>query len=1035
MRSTFLRLVTGATGAVLTVGLAVAAPALAAPTPAAHKSTTSTSIAPVRVTAAKKVTLVATISPGKAPGAVAFRSGSTVLTGCGKAPVRSGRATCSVTLPAGKRTVSARYSGGSGYLPSTGLRIFTVAKTAVKATTFVGGVLPCTTGSGALVAVDFSHWAGPAVRGCDPNPSTGTNMLKTADFTTAGTQHNGPQFICRIGSPAFAKGAQYPTQSEQKCVTTPPASAYWSFWTALKGKNTWTYSTVGAYSDQPKAGEVEAWTFGGTDGAGTKGKPAFTPDQVRAGLPANTTQFRTAGRSRTAIAATARPDVDTAAGYLVNQLVDGNHYEPFGPGFADVGLTIDGGLALAATGTDDATLGAITDYVQAHVSDFTFLGENSEYADGGSIGKVALLAEVTGRDPRAFGGFNLIHEIDSRVCAGVDVAKGCAGAGNYENASSVFKQSLGLIAQLRASDLANAKPAATYLESIQRSSGGFPSTIPPTGNDSDTDSTGMAAMALALVPGATARDDLARALAWLASQQNSSGGFPGASGVSVNSAAVVIQALRLDAQTYAAQITKAESFLASEQNTDGGFNVAVGSESYGSDVRASAQALGGAIGTPFGSLLDDLQAKATRTDGANYLVSQLVDGDHYASTYDGVTYPDQGGTADALFALLSTGGHADTVAAINKYLTVQVDDYADPTGAFGGPFSGSLAKLALVAESTGGDPHSYGGVDLLKLLKSKVCTAAIVGDNSPCTAKGDVYDAFSTVSQTLAVLALQASPVSGDHLTTDSPIVVRLHQLQCADGGFSSTLLAPGAKCTSDVDTTGYAIQALAAVQGTDTWLGAAQSYLEKSQRPSGLFPGAAGDNSNSTALAAQALQSLVGALTSPTADPPEPKTITPIAAWQSALTGLRTLAVTGGGFGITSNTAADLRSSTQAVAAAAQVSLLQLSGATVLSLPRVGTASTPAGGGSSAPTTGTSSPPRTPNGSGTTVAGSSPNGGAVNGGTANGGTANTGVNTSAQLAWALALMLLGFALAYAGRRRVAVVLGRHRAMSGPRHR
>ncbi len=156
----------------------------------------------------------------------------------------------------------------------------TFASSAAPAT--ASPISSCTASVGAIVAVDFGHWGGPVVRGCDAAPTTGYNLLHNGGFTTTGTTHDGPAFICRIANPAFSSGTQYPTPAQDACVVTPPATAYWSYWIALKGATTWSYSPSGATGDVPKAGEVEAWTFGSTDIDGTTGKPAFTPASVRA---------------------------------------------------------------------------------------------------------------------------------------------------------------------------------------------------------------------------------------------------------------------------------------------------------------------------------------------------------------------------------------------------------------------------------------------------------------------------------------------------------------------------------------------------------------------------------------------------------------------------------------------------------------------------------------------------------------------------------------------------------------------------------
>ena len=52
-------------------------------------------------------------------------------------------------------------------------------------------------------------------------------------------------FICQI--------AGFP--QDDPCTTTPPANAYWSFWYAQAGQNTWTYSQSGAMNLAPGGGQ------------------------------------------------------------------------------------------------------------------------------------------------------------------------------------------------------------------------------------------------------------------------------------------------------------------------------------------------------------------------------------------------------------------------------------------------------------------------------------------------------------------------------------------------------------------------------------------------------------------------------------------------------------------------------------------------------------------------------------------------------------------------------------------------------------
>jgi prenyltransferase beta subunit len=243
------------------------------------------------------------------------------------------------------------------------------------------------------------------------------------------------------------------------------------------------------------------------------------------------------------------------------------------------------------------------------------------YVSSGAIGKEALLAEVVGDDPHTFGGQDLIGDLDQEVCkTSSSVAPICAAAGNYENASSTFDQALAIMAQMRAGDDANATAPIKYLEFLQKPSGAWSSLI-PSGGDSDVDSTAIAVMALALAPGQAAADAKASGQAWIASQQDSDGGFPGTSGDSTNSAALALMALDLDKAAYSQKITAGLSFLSAQQNPDGGFNVAAGQS--GSDVRASTQVVSGIVGTSFGTLLDRLNSPPTvsiaaPSDGAQY---------------------------------------------------------------------------------------------------------------------------------------------------------------------------------------------------------------------------------------------------------------------------------------------------------------------------------------------------------------------------------------------------------------------------------
>jgi hypothetical protein len=317
---------------------------------------------------------------------------------------------------------------------------------------------------------------------------------------------------------------------------------------------------------------------------------------------------------RSTVVLSTGPNLIAGSAYLVApaNLIDGDYYESF-PGTADFGLTIDGALALAATGDDDAALRKIVAFIDGDGKDPSgdtingWTGIGTSNASGGAIGKEALLAEVAGDNPESFGGHNLIAALDASVCTRPSSGgnTSCPGAGSYLNDTSVFDQALGIMAQFRAGQASEAAAPVAYLERLQRADGSLPSLIPPSGGP-DVDSTAMAVMALALAPGARAAADVAAGIAWIASQQEHNGGFPSAGAESINSTGLAIQALTLRAGVYRARISAALAFLASQQNSNGGFNADGGQP--GSNLRASTQAVGGATGTSFGTLSIDLSS-------------------------------------------------------------------------------------------------------------------------------------------------------------------------------------------------------------------------------------------------------------------------------------------------------------------------------------------------------------------------------------------------------------------------------------------
>ncbi|MFC7546898.1 hypothetical protein [Plantactinospora sp. GCM10030261] len=127
----------------------------------------------------------------------------------------------------------------------------------------------CPDASGVTVVVDFNELGGGTVVRCaHGEQATGLAALKNAGFQVTGTLRWGEGFICRIeGKPSAAA---------EKCVDTPPASAYWSYWYASNGGD-WTYSDKGVANRKPPAGSFEGWSFSLNRNANDAPRPGAAP--------------------------------------------------------------------------------------------------------------------------------------------------------------------------------------------------------------------------------------------------------------------------------------------------------------------------------------------------------------------------------------------------------------------------------------------------------------------------------------------------------------------------------------------------------------------------------------------------------------------------------------------------------------------------------------------------------------------------------------------------------------------------------------
>ncbi len=160
----------------------------------------------------------------------------------------------------------------------------TAAAAGLATAGLVAGAAPaqaaaCSGTSGVTVVVDFG--SSTSVRCAPGDPSSGLAALAAAGFSVKQVQRQ-PGFVCRIdGAPA-----------SDPCVNTPPTSAYWAYFHASRG-GSWSYSSLGAASYDPKPGSVEGWSFGSGGAPGTA-PPAPTPRQTPKPAPKTTAPKPTA---------------------------------------------------------------------------------------------------------------------------------------------------------------------------------------------------------------------------------------------------------------------------------------------------------------------------------------------------------------------------------------------------------------------------------------------------------------------------------------------------------------------------------------------------------------------------------------------------------------------------------------------------------------------------------------------------------------------------------------------------------------------
>jgi hypothetical protein len=261
------------------------------------------------------------------------------------------------------------------------------------------------------------------------------------------------------------------------------------------------------------------------------------------------------------------------------------------------GVTDDYIFGAAAAGYDPRTLAApggasAFDYLAAHAS--------GAAGDAGAISKLSLAAIVGHFDPTAFGGQDLLADLDATY----DATTGAFGDGG------TYGQSLGIMTLVAAADAGHPLPAAavTHLQAVQDTDGSWNYLgvkDSPAGSDTNSTAIALQGLAAAGVPASDA--SITAGVAYLAAQQLSDAGFPysdafGPPFSDPDSDATVIQALVAVGENPAGASWQKDG-VTPRQNMLSFRNAATGGFMYpgnpGPDAFTTSQVPAGLAGVPF----------------------------------------------------------------------------------------------------------------------------------------------------------------------------------------------------------------------------------------------------------------------------------------------------------------------------------------------------------------------------------------------------------------------------------------------------
>ena len=231
--------------------------------------------------------------------------------------------------------------------------------------------------------------------------------------------------------------------------------------------------------------------------------------------------------------------VKAGAGWLSDQVTDGLvHNDQYD--FDDVGLSIDVALGLDAAGKKPTVVKTITKAVAKNVASYTSFPPNV-YA--GPTAKAAVLALSQDKNPRAFGGVDLIKQLEDRVATSAPITGRIEDAYDPSDPSgSDFANVIGQSYAAQALSEAGSPEAGAvtaFLLQQQCDKGYFRQYFtadktrpdqscegaPRAERHASTDATALAVLALQDVKGKAAKVAVDNGVDWLVSHQQDSGGF------------------------------------------------------------------------------------------------------------------------------------------------------------------------------------------------------------------------------------------------------------------------------------------------------------------------------------------------------------------------------------------------------------------------------------------------------------------------------------------------------------------------------